>query len=538
MSVTARMRARLPEQDRVAGAAPVLLVALPFLVLVLRECLRRTDYSYAGDQALIELDVRRIVHGDQFLGAYSRFGWRHPGPSWYTLLTGPYRLLGGHSWSLAAAVVLLNGLAAIGIVAVVQKLGGRVVAVVAGLLVLLLARQLHPGLFSLPWNPVAVVVPALLFLLLAVAWLLGRRTAAGWTLILGSVLVQTHIGTGVLVGAVVVVVAAVRLGITGREWRRRPRFDLKALDWARLRVPAAFAVLLGLVWLGPVVQQLSSTPGNIRQLSRFASDNSARLGWRTAAGYLSDPLQALLGRTVPLGSVLPPAGAGVAAALGAAGLVLMVLGGLTRSRNAAAVAGMFLVAEVAAVQTVRQNVGPVYGYLVLWMSVLPILLLLGYGFLAGDLLGRLASRRPSIPIPIGIRIAVAVAVSVAGLAVVLSAPSSSLSRATPAAGSQRLLDQLAVAAVGKERGPVLVRDDNERRWPQASGIVLALRRLGVDAQVPPGAAVLFSPPYVTSRPAPVTLQLVPVTGNAPLPGPGDAGCLLRGGPATCLRVIR
>ncbi|MDQ1633702.1 MAG: hypothetical protein QOJ32_511, partial [Frankiaceae bacterium] len=83
-----------------ARVAPILLVALPFVLLVLRECLRRPDYAYAGDEALIELDVRRVLHGDMPLGAYSRFGWRHPGSSWYSLLALPYRVLGGHGWSL------------------------------------------------------------------------------------------------------------------------------------------------------------------------------------------------------------------------------------------------------------------------------------------------------------------------------------------------------------------------------------------------------------------------------------------------------
>ncbi|MDQ1650042.1 MAG: hypothetical protein QOG60_2099 [Frankiaceae bacterium] len=536
--------------------APILLVALPFVLLVLRECLRRPDYAYAGDEALIELDVRRVLHGDMPLGAYSRFGWRHPGSSWYSLLALPYRVLGGHGWSLTAAVVLLSGLAAVGVVVVARRLGGPVPGVLAGLLILLLARQLDVALFRLPWNPVAVVLPAALFLLLAVAWLLGHATAAGWTLVLGSVLVQTHVGTGVVVVAVTAVAAAVRGTAAALELRDRrgspasgpstpnqptpnqPKFSQAAARRRRLRRALGFAGLLGLIWLGPVLQQLTTAPGNLGVLGLFAAKNPGRLSWSVSAGYLSSPLAVITGRPLPLGSVLPHASASLALAAALAGIVLLGLGRLLASRVAMAVALVFLTALVAAVQTVRQNVGPEYGYLTLWMTVLPVVLVLGYVLLVSDvvasrgMLDLLRSRRvPSVAW---------VAVSVAGLVLVLTAPPATVFGAKPA-GPQRRLNQLALAAVGREHGLVLIRDDGERRWPQAAGIVLALRRAGVAAKVPRAAAVLFSAPYVSDAAADgapaVTLQLLPVPGPA-LGAGSDAGCVLGGMPGTCLRLLR
>ncbi|MDQ1633258.1 MAG: hypothetical protein QOJ32_67, partial [Frankiaceae bacterium] len=241
---------------------------------------------------------------------------------------------------------------------------------------------------------------------------------------------------------------------------------------------------------------------------------------------------------LPLGSVLPHAGASLALAAGLAGIVLLGLGGLLASRVAMAVALVFLTALVAAVQTVRQNVGPEYGYLTLWMTVLPVVLVLGYVLLVSDVVASrgmpdlLRSRRvPSV---------VWVAVSVAGLVLVLTAPPATVFGAK-AAGPQRRLNQLALAAVGREHGPVLIRDDGERRWPQAAGIVLALRRAGVAAKVPRAAAVLFSAPYVSDAAADgapaVTLQLLPVPGPA-LGAGSDAGCVLGGMPGTCLRLLR
>lgn len=528
---------------RATRAAPILLVALPFVVLVLRECLRRPDYAFAGDQALIELDVRRVLHGDQLLGAYSRFGWRHPGPSWYTLLAPPYRLLGGHDWSLVVAVVLLSGLAAVGVVVVARRLGGPVPGVLAGLLVLLLARQLDVALLRLPWNPVAVVLPAALFLLLAAAWLSGHPAAAGWTLVLGSVLVQTHVGTGVVVAAVGVVVAAVRGPAAALELRARRRSGTSPPAGSallRVRRPAGFAVLLGLVWLGPLVQQLTSSRGNLELLRLFAAKHPGRQSWHVAAGYLQTPLAVIAGRPLPLIGVLPHSGAWLAVTAGGAGVVLLVLGGLLRSRVTAAVALVFLAALVAAVQTIRQNVGPEYGYLVLWMTVLPVVLVLGYVLLVGDLAARTTVDVPAAASAArsAVRsVAGSVAVSIAGLVLVLTATSPTVFGAK-AAGPQRRLDQLAMAAIGRERGPVLIRDDGEHRWPQAAGIVLALRRTGVEALVPRGAAVLFGPPYVTDRTPAVTLQLLPVPPGPPPAGPADVGCVLAGAPGTCLRLLR
>ncbi|MFP5487294.1 MAG: hypothetical protein ACLGHQ_03180 [Acidimicrobiia bacterium] len=50
----------------------------------------------AGDIALIELRIRDVLSAHPPLtGAYSRYGWDHPGPAFFWLAALPYRLLGG-----------------------------------------------------------------------------------------------------------------------------------------------------------------------------------------------------------------------------------------------------------------------------------------------------------------------------------------------------------------------------------------------------------------------------------------------------------
>lgn len=80
------------------------LLCIGHVVLVLSRA-----YVTGGDWAFIELRTRDVFSGDTPLtGAWSRYGWNHPGPLLYDLLAIPYRLTGSSWRGLWLGALVLN----------------------------------------------------------------------------------------------------------------------------------------------------------------------------------------------------------------------------------------------------------------------------------------------------------------------------------------------------------------------------------------------------------------------------------------------
>ena len=141
------------------------------------------------------------------VGAYSRFGWSHPGPAQFLLLGIPYRLLGSVSAALLAGTILLHLAAGVG-----SWLLARAVDATAGAFVLLAQLALvaaeAPSQVSQPWNPYVSLVGT--GLLLVAAWSSAELRVGGLVILLpvATLLVQAHIG------AAPIALAAVSSGLT------------------------------------------------------------------------------------------------------------------------------------------------------------------------------------------------------------------------------------------------------------------------------------------------------------------------------------
>ncbi|MGZ4701029.1 MAG: hypothetical protein ACXV98_07445, partial [Ilumatobacteraceae bacterium] len=98
------MRARYPSARSIAVAVVVAALAAPCLWAVL------AHRVYAvGDIALIELRTRDVLTAHPpLVGAYSRYGWSHPGPAEFYLFAVPYRLFGGDARALRLTALLFN----------------------------------------------------------------------------------------------------------------------------------------------------------------------------------------------------------------------------------------------------------------------------------------------------------------------------------------------------------------------------------------------------------------------------------------------
>jgi hypothetical protein len=250
-------------RHRAAIAGCAVLAAAP---LVAAAWVARTDAPglyFWSDEAYIEIAVRHAADLTQTLGPYSRFQFAHPGPLWFYLLAPFYVLGGGTAAALNAGQDLLNALTCVAIVWVAARRSVAQAFAAAVVVLALIATAPH-GVFSYLWNPYALVLPALLFLVL-----IARGVADGpWWLAAATVpacfLAQTHVGT-----APFVVVTFV-LGLAAFVLRRQQMSAADRPPVGSYARPAAVGVLTTLIlWIPPLVQQATSSRGNLGLILKF-----------------------------------------------------------------------------------------------------------------------------------------------------------------------------------------------------------------------------------------------------------------------------
>lgn len=458
----AKPRRLLPHDP---GLLALLVTAAPFvagLVLLVLQAGKATDFG--GDASLLELATMEAASGRRLLGAYSRYGWHHPGPAYFYVLAVPYRLLGPDA-GLQAGALLVNAVAAVGVVACVRRMAGTRAAWGAAAVVLAVCLGVGPIYLRDPWNPFVVVLPLLLFAVLCAAVAAGRPRALWVAAVVGSFCVQTHVGTAPLVAVLGLMVVAIRL----RGRAARP---------VRSAATVVALAALALVWLPPLAEQVRADVGNLTSLARFA-----------VGPHPGHPLaEALLGYTVgasafPFGKpglVLPqvadPGSVLVVAASLLAAVACVVHGRRSRDRLVAALGATSLLAAATSVLAASRVAGPLLGYLLYWMVAAPGLAWLGLGILAARRV------RPALG-------AVVVACLALTVAWGLATSPSSLDVHPPSA----LAGALAVAqARSLSADTVSLRIASEGQWPTAAGVSAALERAGVRVRVQGGLISMYS----------------------------------------------
>lgn len=232
---------------RESTTADVLLAGAalaPLVVLLVRQILQLDNPTVpCCDFAALELGTRAFVRGEQFLGLYSREGWRHPGPApfaWDSL----FRPLPGHSFAehqVAAASLALGSLAGV-IISVWRRVSslGRSVTMI---LVAVFIARFGVNAFAVPWNPYAAALWSLLAVCAVSVYAVGRtRSALIIAVVTASMAAQTHVGA-----APTAVVCAVTIGGTIIR-HRRSQGSMSQV---------AIAVSAGIVmWLLPIADMI------------------------------------------------------------------------------------------------------------------------------------------------------------------------------------------------------------------------------------------------------------------------------------------
>ncbi len=483
----------------VIGLTAVVLV--PILLSIVK-MLGGPTYYPGIDIAATELRVRDALGEAVLVGPYSRYGWDHPGPFLFYLLAIPYWLSGRASISLPITAALVNAASVVGCVTIGwRRLGVRGALGVLGP-VALMVRAMGPEQIRDPWNPYLPVLPLLFFVL--AMWCVAERdwwwgVAAA---LVGSFVVQTHVGFALVVGATALV--GLGLGI------RRARTENGSRRWWPAAVVSGVA--LAVVWFPVAYGRFVRDDGNLSRLYQFFSADHATAGWTRALEIMGlqwgvAPEWVLGGRSTA-GRPFPAEPRWYLAV----GIVAVILGIVVAWRRGdrvvTSLGWLAVVAVIAATVSVSQVVGPMWPYIVRWTWVPGVLLAVVAVLGLVPLVAR--RHRP-------------VAVAVAGFAIVVLGVGATVRVArvdAPAArrsAIERSLSDQVLRNLPRGSGSVMI--DRTESTFAVPGLMLQLERHGFDTVVTPPLEIVYGERR-SRAPEEIRARLVVIDGDAAAPVPG------------------
>lgn len=375
------------ENDVVAGADPVtrwwnlacaivavLLTAIALLpILDAGRAALGLTWIPSGDWAVLTLRVDDVGQYTPLVGPYSRFGWNHPGPLMYLLLSLPYKVLGGSPEALLASAATLNAATVAAIAAVAWRRGRLPMVALSMIVLAIIFQATGPALLRDPWNPFLTLLP--LALVVFLAWSVIEGDTWMWPLLLfvTSFELQSHIGYLPMIGMIFVSIFVL-------AWQRSSLLDLlPSSSTARRWVIGTSCVVLLLCWLPVLIDQFFET-GNLGAIaSYFASpgDQPAGLGTAltTAADQLRLPSAPWLGRTEFAGSDGALLGSSVLGLLLPLGAMIGTGWIALRTRQLSALRFQIAVGAttLGGIVATARVIGPLFDWVVRWWWILAAL---------------------------------------------------------------------------------------------------------------------------------------------------------------------
>ena len=351
-----QMRASLRRSN---SSFPWAVIAFfPFALYCVRVIANSGHIYLLSDVAVLDMNMRSAANFHQLLGAFSRFDLHHPGPVFVYLASFVARVIGiSHgAQALVVTAALISGLSLAATVYALGEMGGSSVAAAAAVGSLLVGLLTTVQLEVDPWNPYVVALPLILLGTLMLWTMRGSATAFAAMLVVASYEVQTDYGTAIGVvaltaAALAVLAARHKLGGLVRGWKA-----------------PALLVTSGVMWIPPLIDQLTSTHPNLSAIASFVLSHhphAGLLGGASATGWAS---------TFALGAsnfeLELDRGLGITWLLLAAGGIAAValIARLLHRRTAAQLALVALASLGVAVVASSQIIGPPYTYLMAWSA--------------------------------------------------------------------------------------------------------------------------------------------------------------------------
>ena len=352
----------------VAAALPALIAAASVIGSV---------WNPSGDWALEYLRISD-AGGEHtpLVGAWSRWGFNHPGPILFWMLA-PFEALFGTTGVLIGAAAI-NAAALGGSVVVASRRGGVLLATLVSLISIVVVGSLGLSHVVNIWNP---MVPVMVFWLFLIAlWSASLGDNPMWLVVVaaGAFCMQTHIAYVPLVAGLVLLVILYRAIVTWVAPRFSGDSPAAAEDTARGTpgIWVASAIGLGvLLWIPPLVQQLTTEDGNISLILEFArSAQEPAWGWELAYGFaarhLGTPLPWITGNAENSLGLMGTASS-IPALLAVSGAAILATVSWRRgSRAAPTMVVMAIAAAAVGLLTTSRMSGIMAPYLLEWWRVI------------------------------------------------------------------------------------------------------------------------------------------------------------------------
>lgn len=266
---------------RLARAGLIAIVALPIVAAAVRSV--RRSWFPIGDSALLYIRAGDVfTRHHPLLGSWTSASQslgeniNNPAPT-YDFLIAPFAHLLPPGPGAAIGVAVVNIGAVIAISAASRYIGGwamqRWMLVAAAALAWLMGSELLIDM----WQPHALLLPFLLFLVLLVGCAAGISRVLPFAAGVGSLLVQTHLGYVFITGLLILIV----IGIIW--WQHHP-IDWRSIpDLARSRITVVTLLVLLVLWAHPLYEEFfGEGRGNLTRLVSNTSGGSLTLGWAYA----------------------------------------------------------------------------------------------------------------------------------------------------------------------------------------------------------------------------------------------------------------
>jgi len=457
-----------------AGSALLcILTAAPFLPGAL-EFARRgiPDLAFGGDAAALEFGTWHAARGQQLLGAYSRFGWNHPGPAFFYLAAPLYEVLGERGPALNLFTYATELVCAFAIVWAAYRLGNHLSATTVAALLSVFDLVALPFLLGNEWNPISPILPLVLVCFLAALIVRGGTTLLPLMAFVGSAIVQTHVGYTLAVLALAVYAvfrggASARTGVTAR----------------RVMLPT-FAALL-VCWALPLVDVWVSHTSNLWQLIEFFVPTPRHLAQQSWPMTIDAFVRQAAALPVAVAETLfhhrlPSTGRFLAVAITAT--ELFVVAAILRRvslhdrGHIRVVAELTLLFAAVAILSIRSIRGELLLYLVTWCAVCGFLAVVVISEFASDWLGARVGENRAV--------AMAIAASSLVVALALAAP---IERGSVIGAEDMDVGRIAPivnAFVSARPGVVpTIQIASRDTWPVAVGVALYLVKKGTPVAV-------------------------------------------------------
>jgi hypothetical protein len=245
--------------------ASLAIALLPLIVAAVRAV--SDGWVPVGDAAVVTIRARDVLGGGAgedvpLLGMWASTSWsvgfdmNHPGPLLSLALAAPAALVAGPA-GIVLGTALVSSLSVLGMFAVAWRRGGALVALAAMAVTAALCWSFGSAVLVEPWHATTVLLPFLLFCLLAWSVACGDLACLPVAAVVGSLVLQTNLGYALLVPVVLVACVV--------GWLARFR-GAGGGRWASAWLGAAALGLL-LCWLLPLAEQLTGEGrGNLSRL--------------------------------------------------------------------------------------------------------------------------------------------------------------------------------------------------------------------------------------------------------------------------------